>query len=243
MPRANRYLTAGRYYHVTHRCHDRAFLLKFAKDRDLYRKMLREQLGKHPVHVLGYCLTSNHVHLLLTSERHAAIGEFMGTVAGEFARAYNRRKHRENAFWGGRYHATLVDSESYLWRCLRYIDLNMVRAGVVEHPREWAWCGYQEVSGNRVRYRLIDRERLLLALRIEHEFNRFRESYLEDIDHVVGTETLSRQAAWTESLAVGSESFVQQVAESVKNRSRLEVERQGSEAGAWILREARASYA
>lgn len=51
----------------------------------------------------------------------------MRKVAGEFARAYNKRKARINSFWGDNFHATLVDTGEYLWRCLRYIEMNMVR--------------------------------------------------------------------------------------------------------------------
>jgi len=59
----------------------------------------------------------------------------MQRVAGEFARAYNRRKGRLNAYWGDNYHATAVEEGPYLWRCLVYIEMNMVRCGVVKHPR------------------------------------------------------------------------------------------------------------
>jgi hypothetical protein len=58
---------------------------------------------------------------------------------------------------GDNFHATLVEEGSYLWRCLCYIELNMVRAGVVSHPREWEWVGYHEIMGQRKRYRLLDR--------------------------------------------------------------------------------------
>jgi hypothetical protein len=62
----------------------------------------------------------------------------MQLIAGATGRAYNRRKERRGAFWEECYHATAVDSEEYLARCLVYIDLNMVRAGAIRHPREWA---------------------------------------------------------------------------------------------------------
>jgi REP element-mobilizing transposase RayT len=65
MPRANRYVLPAQVYHITHRCHDRSFLFRFAKDRDLYRAMMRERAERFAVAVLGYCLTSNHTHLLL----------------------------------------------------------------------------------------------------------------------------------------------------------------------------------
>jgi len=98
-------------------------------------------------HELIACLTCNHVHLLVDVQNRAELSACMQGVAGEFARAYNRRKGRTNALWGDNFHATLVEGGSYLWRCLCYIELNMVRAGAVNHPREWEWVGYHEIMG------------------------------------------------------------------------------------------------
>jgi len=84
---------------VTHRCHNREFLLKFALDRDGYRAKLREHLAEFDVALLDYCITANHVHLLLDAEERMQISGLMRRVAGEFARVYNRRKERMNAFW------------------------------------------------------------------------------------------------------------------------------------------------
>ena len=85
MGRANQ-LGSGGIFHITHRCHNRAFLLKFACDRDGYRAMLREQLKRFEVWLLDYCLTSNHVHLLIDAEDRLQVSGLMRNVAGEFAR-------------------------------------------------------------------------------------------------------------------------------------------------------------
>jgi putative transposase len=116
MPRANRYILPGVAYHLTHRCHDRSFLLKHGVDRTLYRQMLRERLGRHPVSLLGYCITSNHTHLLLVAQdSEADISRFMQSLEGDFAQAYNlRKKTRSGAFWGDRYHAVMVDTGAAL---------------------------------------------------------------------------------------------------------------------------------
>jgi len=68
MPRANRYILPSQLYHVTHRCHDRSFLLKFAKDRNDYRRLAVDMSGTHGIWILNYCLTSNHVHILLEAK-------------------------------------------------------------------------------------------------------------------------------------------------------------------------------
>src|SRR5438094_5367480 len=109
MARANRLRGDGGIFHITHRCHNRAFLLKFARDRDAYRQLLREALQQFDLWLLDYCLTSNHVHLLIDAPTRTEISRFMQKVAGEFARAYNRRKDRSNAFWGDNFHATVVE--------------------------------------------------------------------------------------------------------------------------------------
>ena len=135
MPRANRTgggSSEGGVFHLTHRCHNRAFLLKFSRDRDAYRSRIREHLRQYEVYVLDYCITSNHVHILVDAPDRSEVSGFMRESASELARGYNRRKQRTNAFWGDNYHATLVEDGDYLWQCLCYIELNMVRCGVVD---------------------------------------------------------------------------------------------------------------
>jgi putative transposase len=130
MPRGNRLRGEGGVFHVTHRCHNRAFLFKFARDRAAYRSLLREHLGRFDVALLDYCITSNHVHLVLDAAEREEISGLMREVAGEFARYYNRRKERTNAFWGDNFHATLVEGGDYLWRCLlRRTEHGAMRSG------------------------------------------------------------------------------------------------------------------
>ena len=88
----------------------------------------------------------------------------MQLIAGRTAQEYNQRKGRRGAFWEDRYHATAVDSDKYLARCMVYIDLNMVRAGVVSHPGEWPYSGYCEIQSPPRRYAVIDRKVLIELL-------------------------------------------------------------------------------
>ena len=241
MPRANRYIVAGPAYHVTHRCHNRDFLLRFAKERDAYREMLRIQLGVHrDVQALTYCITSNHVHLLLVSRRSdESISAFMHDVEGQFAQAHNRRKKRSGAFWGDRFHATMIDSGEYLWRCMRYIDLNMVRAGVVSHPSEWPWTGYTEIAGVRKRYRVVSMEALCERAQ-QADAQAVRSWYTDWIDSASSVEAMEREGKWTESIAVGRKEFVEAIGRNVEDRMKVEAVDDG--VGGWLLREERGSY-
>jgi REP element-mobilizing transposase RayT len=183
--------------------------------------MLRRQLKDFELSLLDYCVTSNHVHLLVDAEDRSQVSGLMRNVAGEFARAYNRRKERMNAFWGDNFHATLVEDGRYLWRCLCYVELNMVRCGVVSHPREWKWVGYDEIMGNRRRYRLLDLDRLCwrLAAADVEELRAHLEAALADS---IARGQVKREPIWTESLAVGSAGFMERMKPLILTRRETE---------------------
>lgn len=229
----------GGLFHITHRCHNRAFPLKFARDRDAYREKLREHAHKFRVWVLDYCLTANHVHLLMDADDPRELSRFMQEVAGEFARSYNRRKHRMNAVWGDNYHATRVESGRYLWECLCYIELNMNRCGVVKHPREWKWVGYHEIMGNRRRYRLIDLHRLCWRLG-NNGLEEVRENLEASLADRIARGQVRREGLWTESLGVGSRGFVERLKPQIASRRRTETGE--SSQCMWCLKETAPRY-
>lgn len=243
MPRSNRYIEPGHTYHVTHRCHDRAFLFRFAIDRQAYRKMMRERLPVYGIRLLNYCLTSNHTHLLLRVRDGTvdSLSRFMQSLEGDFAQAYNARKKRSGAFWSDRYHCVMIQNGRHLRRCMAYIDLNMVRAGVVGHPEEWEWTGYRELMGMRLRNRLIDMETLCRALG-QDDTDLFRTRHQAAIEEALNRRELLRQAWWTESIAVGDEGWVRQVSRTIRNRLEVKVEAAEDEASVWRVMEARPTY-
>ena len=232
----------GKLYHLTHRCHDRSFLLKFAKDRNEYRRLAIDMANQYQVVVLNYCLTSNHVHLLLEAKDKVLVSQFMHDLAGTFALHYNRRKDRSGGYWEGRYHATMIDSGPYLWACLLYIDLNMVRTGVVSHPDQWPWTGWQEIMGHRKRYCLIDQQRLI-AWTGHKDLGQFREHYEQDVVNRIQRRILQRESQWTDAVAVGTEAFVKSVTEQLPDRRRWQIEERafGHSAGN-VLREPTMAY-
>ncbi len=246
MPRASRYILPGQTVHLTQRCHGRDFLLRFAVDRNRYREMLRERLEQHRLYLFNYCITSNHVHLLLRDQQagaQSAIPAFMNSLAGDFAQYYNLRKGRSGAYWGDRYHASMIDSGEYLFRCMVYIDLNMVRAGVVEHPSDWNWTGYAELLGLRKRYCLINRKALLKYL--HSDACSFAENYQRVIDEKLRAGRLQREPLWSESLAVGRQQWSEQLAQRIENRIQVEVGHaygQSQGGNTWIVKEPPTAY-
>jgi REP element-mobilizing transposase RayT len=213
MPRANRHFLPGHIWHITHRCHQRKFLLKFARDRRRYLHWVFEAKKRFGLCVLDYMVTSNHVHLLVKDTGSNVIAESMQLIAGRTAQEYNQRKNRNGAFWEDRYHATAIETDEHLNRCLAYIDLNMVRAGVVNHPAQWQESGFYEIQKPPKRYAIIDFQSLseLCGFADPTEFQRAHRQWVE---HGLESGLAVRDECWSEAIAVGSLSFV----ESVKNQ-------------------------
>jgi putative transposase len=167
MARANRHYIPGHAWHITHRCHKKEFLLKFARDRQGWLHWLFEAKKRFGVVILNYMATCNHIHLLIYDrDGGEIIPKSIQLAAGRTAQEYNQRKRRKGAFWEDRYQATAVQTDQQLVQCIVYMDLIMVRAGIVKHPSDWPHSGYGEIQNAPERYRLIDRKALMHLLSI-----------------------------------------------------------------------------
>jgi len=210
MPRANRYYLPGFLWHITHRCHKREFLLKFARDRECWLGWLFEAKKRYGLCVLNYVVTSNHIHLLVKDTDEQVITRSLQLIAGRTAQQYNQRKQRKGAFWEDRYHATAIASDEHFLQCLVYIDMNMVRAGVVQHPAAWAHGGYREIQQPPKRYRIIDIP-ALMELAGFNDIATMQQQHRQWLSEELTRNNSVRDKTWTESLAVGSEVFAEKV--------------------------------
>src|ERR1051325_10113518 len=210
MPRANRHFLPGYVWHITHRCHRKAFLLKFARDRRSYLRWVFEAKKRFGLSVLNFVITSNHIHLLVKDSGHNVIANSMQLIAGRTGQEYNQRKGRHGAFWEDRYHATAIEADEHLHRCLVYIELNMVRAGVVTHPSGWAHSGYREIHNPPKRYGIIDLGELS-SLCGFNTVTDFQEAYRDWVQEALSRKSVAREGNWSEAIAVGSLSFVNRV--------------------------------
>jgi REP element-mobilizing transposase RayT len=220
MPRAKRYFLPGFAWHITHRCHRTEFLLKFSTDRRSWMSWLFEAKKRYGLRVLNYMATSNHIHLLVFDNgKQGAIPRSMQLIAGRTAQEYNLRKKRKGAFWEDRYHATAVETNHHLVSCLTYIDLNMVRAGVVAHPSEWPSGGYAELQRPRERYSIIDHRALMDLLGIP-SIEALQWAHRDRVERALARCEQVRESKWTESVAVGSADFVKAVKTKLGARAR-----------------------
>lgn len=209
MPRANRSFLPGLIWHITHRCHQKAFLLGLGKDRENWVGWLGEARRRFRLCVLNYVVTRNHVHLVARDRGRGEIAQSMQLIAGRTAQQYNERKGRRGAFWEDRYHATAVESHEHLARCITYVDLNMVRAGAVSHPADWETGGYREIQDPPKRYRRIDIDALLETLGFS-ELTALQQAHREWVREAIRAGS-PRDDIWSKSIAVGSAGFVQRI--------------------------------
>ena len=239
MPRANRHFLPGYVWHITHRCHQKQFLLKFPRDRHRYLHWVLQAKKRFGLSLLNYMVTSNHVHLLVKDTGGDVIAQSMQLIAGRTAQEYNQRKRRHGAFWEDRYHATAIEADEHLRRCLVYIDLNMVRAGVLNHPVKWAHSGYREIQKPPERYAIIDL-RELAALCGFTELGDFQRAHRQWVEQALLDERAVRDDRWSESIAVGSLSFVENVKSELGGKAMHRAVEHTD--GACALREPREAY-
>ena len=240
MARANRHFLSGYAWHITHRCHKKEFLLKLVKDRERLLHWFFQAKKRYGLCILNYIVTSNHIHLLVydKSRNPEHIPRSIQLIAGRTGQEYNQRKNLKGAFWEDRYHATAVQNDSHLIKCINYIDLNMVRAGVVDHPGKWKQSGFNEIQNPRKRYGLINFDYLMKLLNFS-DYDSLKFAHNQWVNSAL-EQTNKKDPAWTQSIAVGDKQFIENTKEllgdRVKGRRKIK-----SETG-FELREDQVSY-
>jgi putative transposase len=129
--------------HVTQRGNDRATLFVDFEDFSRFRGLLAHAAPRYGVAVHAYVLMTNHVHVLATPRRESGMPQAMHWVGCVFAQYLNTKYQRTGSRFEGRYRAAIVHDETYLLTCMRYIELNPVRAGIVANPADYAWSSFR----------------------------------------------------------------------------------------------------
>ena len=112
------------------------------QDYDVWRTLLRETARARELDINAYVAMRNHFHVLATPRRTTAVEEVMHLLDFQYARYFNRRYQRTGRPFEGRYRPMIVDTEFYWYACMRYVELNPVRAGIVSDPKAYSWSSY-----------------------------------------------------------------------------------------------------
>jgi putative transposase len=143
MPRRPRIHLAGVPLHVIQRGHNRDACFFIEDDYLAYRDWLGEALKTTGCRLHAYVQMTNHVHLLLTPPSNAAVSALMISLGRRYVQYINKTHRRTGTLWDSRYKSSLVQAEEYLLLCQRYIELNPVRAAMVDDPAHYRWSSYR----------------------------------------------------------------------------------------------------
>ena len=138
MPRVARVVIVDVAHHVTQRGNGRQFILASDTERLVYLDLLHQALREQPLSVLGYCLMSNHVHLVAVPRQAEVLAATFQQVHGRYAAYWNVAHATSGHVWQGRFYSCPMDP-GHLWTALRYVELNPVRAGMVAEAAAWPW--------------------------------------------------------------------------------------------------------
>jgi putative transposase len=136
-------------HHVTQRGNRRQVIFTSDSERSVYMGLLRESAERHCLSVIGYCLMSNHVHLVVIPRKTESLASTFKATHGQYASYWNAAHHSSGHLWQGRFYSCPLDP-AHLWEALRYTELNPVRAGMVPSAAQWKWssaavhCGAAE---------------------------------------------------------------------------------------------------
>lgn len=142
MARLPRFVIPDQPQHVIVRGNNRSEIFCADADYQFYLEKLQLACDKHDCKLHAYVLMTNHVHLLITPHAEDGLGKVMQMLGRYYVQYFNYTYQRTGTLWEGRYKATLIDSEAYLLTCMRYIELNPVRANMVAHPSDYPWSSY-----------------------------------------------------------------------------------------------------
>ena len=142
MARLPRYYIKDQPQHIIQRGNNREPIFATNEDYLFYLECLQVAAKRHDLSIHAYELMTNHVHLLASPQKANSIPKTLQSVGRRYVQYFNHCYNRTGTLWEGRYKATVIDSDRYLLTCMRYIELNPVRAGMVEHPRDYNWSSY-----------------------------------------------------------------------------------------------------
>ncbi len=217
MARLPRYGLPGQPHHVIQRGNNRGAIFTRPRDYRHFRDYLELACAEFDCAVHAYVLMTNHVHLLITPSKAGAIGLVMQSVGRRYVPYYNWSQGRVGGLFQGRFRATPVDTDQYLFSCYRYIEQNPVRAGIVRRPGDYRWSSYR-ANAHGEPDSVVTPHELYVMLGSEPSVRRdaYRSLHGQDLDE----STLAAvRAAARSGWALGDHSFREDLARRSRRRA------------------------
>ncbi len=211
MARQPRFFVEGEALHIIQRGNNRDPIFAVEEDYRFFLNCLIEASHLNGVLIHAYVLMTNHVHLLATPRQKESLPKALQSVGRRYVQYFNYAYQRTGTLWEGRYRATVVDSEQYLLTCMRYIELNPVRAGMVDHPTAYRWSSYHANAQGAPDMLVMPHELYQRLGKVEPERQiAYRQLFRSQLS---GADVEAIREATNKNWALGNEYFKQRIEE------------------------------
>ena len=222
MARLRRYTPKGIPQNVIQRGNNRQVCFGSNEDMAAYAHWLHEASHRFGVYIHSWVLMTNHIHLLVTPDEETSISSCMQYLGRHYVRYFNHQYARTGTLFEGRFKSCSVQAETYFLVCQRYIDLNPVRAGMVEDPEDYVWSSYQcHAFDRKVEMWTPHSEYLRLSKVKKERVEKYRALFANQID---GELLADIRLSANRGLALGSDKFKDEI-EALGNRRQRLLER------------------
>jgi len=218
LARKPRFSLPGVPQHVIQRGNNRDPCFFAEDDYHRYLVDLKEALGRNDCRLHAFVLMTNHVHMLLTPMSEHGVSHLMQDLGRKYVRYINHSYRRSGTLWEGRYKSSLIDSEAYLLTCMRYIELNPLRANMVTHPGEYRWSSYAANANGRDNP-LLSLHPVYQQLGMEPASRQhaYRELFRQHMDHTIIHDI---REALNQELVLGREDFKTRIEQMTQRQTR-----------------------
>jgi len=202
--------------HIIQRGNNRQSCFFADEDYQFYLEWLKEYSQSAGCSIHAYVLMKNHVHLLLTPQKIESAGNLMKRLGQRYVQYVNRTYKRSGTLWEGRFRSSIIQQQDYLFICQRYIEMNPIRAGIVNYPGEYRWSSYQ-VNGQGDKSDLITHH--VLYQDLAHDDEERQLAYRELFRHELEPGEIDKiRKATNGNFALGSSRFAEEISEMLGRR-------------------------
>jgi len=217
MARLPRFVLPGYPQHVIQRGNNRQQILVEEADYWFLWEKLLSAAEKFHCDIHAYTLMPNHFHLLLTPWQNDGIGKLMQYIGRYYVHHFNRSHDRTGTLWEGRYRATLLDPKAYLIPSSRYLELNAVRAGLVDDPGDYGWSSYAcNALGSEDKLVTPHAEYRRLGRSLKARQSAYRQGFEQPLDKNLLTRI---RTATNKAWVLGDEAFTQGIEDKLNRRA------------------------
>ena len=162
MPRTKRVLIKKACYHIINRGNQKQNIFLETSDYEKYLEILKHYKNKFKFKLYAYCLMPNHIHIIIDIKRTGDLAKIMQGITQTYTVWFNNKYDKVGRLWQGRFKSMVIQKDEYLFDCVKYVELNPIRAEITSFPIEYSWSSWRERTLTERNSTLLDTPDILL---------------------------------------------------------------------------------